>query len=133
MGLEGIEPGLLIAPEDLTRPTRRSPGVATKTLDVDLAEHRQVMVAGEHDGGQLAHAIDALVGARAVANDVAKAPQFVVAIALGFQYGLKGVQVAVHIGDNEGAHADSRIGDAVAASAATRLRAWNPTTSPTAS
>jgi hypothetical protein len=102
--LERVEPGLLLRAEHLPRPACRTTGVAAKALDVDLAEDRQIMIAGEHDGGGIAQAIDALVRTCAVAHDVAEAPQLVVAVALGGQNRFERVQVAMDVGEDKRAH-----------------------------
>jgi hypothetical protein len=102
--LECVEPGLLLRTEHLTCPASCATGVAAEAFDVDLVENRQIVIAGENDGGGITQAIDALVGSGAVADDIAEAPQFVVAVALGSQYRLERVQVAMDIGEDERAH-----------------------------
>ena len=64
------------------------------------------MVAANDEGGDGADEVEDLVGAGAVADHVAEVPELVVASVrlCGFEDGFQGFEVAVDVGEDEGAH-----------------------------
>ncbi len=67
-----------------------------------------VVIAADGDGGERADEVDDLVGAAAVADGVAKVPERVKAAVGGGERGGEGFEVAVDVGEDEGAHGGVR-------------------------
>ena len=83
----------------LPRPLDRGRRGLREGGDVEVAEHRQVVVAGEADGAALLDQVGAGVGLGAVADDVAEAPDLLDAGRVdrredGLERGLVGVNIA---------------------------------------
>ena len=104
------QPRDVVVGEHLLRPARGERGAVGELVQRDRAGDGQVVVAGEADGGVLAHQRAAVVGVGAVADDVAQAPQL--AGAGGRDVGehrLEGVPVAVDVGDDGDEHGNARV------------------------
>ena len=79
-------------------PARGLGGVGREVGDVDPPEHPEVVVAGQADVAVLGGHLDALVGERAVADEVAQEPDAVEVLGLhGIEHRPERRQVAVHV------------------------------------
>ena len=75
LGLEALEVGAVLVEQDGLRPARARRRVGRELVEVEAPEHAEVVVADEADRGPLADDLDHLVRARAVADEVAQAPE----------------------------------------------------------
>ena len=104
-GLQRLQPVAVAGVDDLLRPARGERGAGGELAEVEVAGHRQVVVAGQADVGVLARQPAAVVGIGAVAHHVAQAPDLL--RRAGPDVGkdrLEGVTVAVDVGDDGDLH-----------------------------
>jgi hypothetical protein len=75
--LEALEVVAVLVEEHGPRPRRDSRRVGAELVEVEAPEHPEIVVADEAEPCPLADDLDDLVGARAVADQVAEAPELV--------------------------------------------------------
>src|SRR4051794_38803685 len=89
----------------LARPARRGGRTGRELLQRERARDREVVVAGEHDVAARERELDAQIRLRAVADEVAEAPDLVdVGGVDGVEDGLEGLAVAVDVRDHRDVH-----------------------------
>ena len=96
-------------------------GGASRGIEVDgggEAAADAVVIAADGDGGERADEVDDLIGAAAVTDGVAEIPQGVEAGGRGVEGGGESFEVAVNVGEDEGAHGGR------ARSLQTRITRW---------
>ena len=100
-GLQLLEVLDRLVRDVLPRPGGGDRGVHRELLDVELAEHDEIVVADQAQVGGLAGERHALVGLRPVADKVAEAPELVDALRLDVgEHGLVRGQVSVDVGED---------------------------------
>jgi hypothetical protein len=96
---------------DVAGPADRRRGRRREGRDVEIAEHRQIVVPDQAQRAAFLHDRCALVGVGPVADDVAEAPELVDAGALHVgENRLEGGQVGVDVADDGEAHRGERGG-----------------------
>ena len=103
---EGAEPLDVFPAKLVAGPEGGVAGDGVEVVGRGEAAADAVVVAADDEGGEGADEVDDLVGAGAVADDIAEIPELVIsASARGSgEDGLEGFKVAVDVGEDEGAH-----------------------------
>ena len=103
---QGREPLHVRLLQDRSRPAQRRPGVLVEVAHVELSDTGCVVVALHHDGPDGPHALDALGGPRAVADDVPHAQDSFDSLLLEpHEHGVERRKVRMDVTEDPGSHA----------------------------
>jgi len=110
---ERLEEGARLVVELAGRPAGAHRRVGGEELEVEPAEHAEVVVSDQADVGALGDDARALVRSRPVPYEVPEAPELVGALAVDrLEDGLEGVEVRVDVRDDAGAHGRATLAKA---------------------
>ena len=121
-GLQRLEERTRLRLEVLGRPGVADGRVGREDLEVEAAEGGEVVVSYQAHVRPLRHEGAAAVRARAVADEVAQAPELVGRVPVDrLEHRLEGMEVPVDVGDNGGAHGRRTLAKGLALVAAVVL------------
>ncbi len=101
---QGFQVLAVVGRQHPSRPVDHHACFGIELLSVKLAQHGPVVIAGQGQRLQRPQPLDALVGLRPIADQIAQKPDAVILPVGVGQYGLEGDEISVDVGEEEGRH-----------------------------